>query len=82
MSTLFASLVSSEIVWLDIVGLVTAVTLIGAAIAGRGRTVAHGRISYWQVAPWLRPILGIAGLGLLGLVVVHFLRTFYLVPRS
>jgi hypothetical protein len=82
MSTLLALLVSGDIVWLDIIGLVTAVTLIEAALAGKGRTVAHGRLSYWQVAPWLRPILGIVGLGLLGFVVVHFLRTFYLVPRS
>jgi hypothetical protein len=82
MSTPLALLLSSDIVWLDIIGLITAVTLIEAAFAGRGRTVAHGRISYWQVAPWLRPILGIAGLGLLGLVVIHFLRTFSLVPRS
>jgi hypothetical protein len=82
MSTLLALLVSGDIVWLDIIGLVTAVTLIEAALAGKGRTVAHGRLSYWQVAPWLRPILGIVGLGLLGFVVVQFLRTFYLVPRS
>jgi hypothetical protein len=68
---------TSDIVWLDVIGLVTAVSMLEAAIAGRGRTVAHGRVSYWQVAPWLRPILGIVGLGLLGFVVVHFLRTFY-----
>jgi hypothetical protein len=82
MSSLLALLVSSDAVWLDILGLVTAVSLLEAALAGRGRTVAHGRTSHWRVAPWLRPILGIAGLGLLGLVVVHFLRTFYFVPRS
>jgi hypothetical protein len=72
-----ALLVGSDIVWLDIIGLVSAVSMLGAALAGRGRTVAHGRVSYWQVAPWLRPILGIVGLALLGIVVVHFVRTFY-----
>lgn len=77
-----AFLVRSDIVWLDIIGLVTAIMLLEAALAGRGRTVAHGRISYWRVVPWIRPILGIVGLGLLGLVVGHFLRMFYLVPRS
>jgi hypothetical protein len=72
-----ALLVGSDFVWLDIIGLVTAVSMLGAALAGRGRTVAHGHVSYWQVAPWLRPILGIVGVVLLGIVVVHFVRTFY-----
>jgi len=69
--------IGRDIAWLDIIGLVTAVSMLEAALAGRGRTVAHGRMSYWQVAPWLRPILGIVGLGLLGFAVVHFLRMFY-----
>jgi hypothetical protein len=69
-------------IWLDVIGLTTAVSFLEAALAGRGRTVAHGRTSYWHVAPWLRPILGIVGLGLLGLVVVDFLRRFYLAPKS
>jgi hypothetical protein len=69
----------SNSVWLDIIGLVTAVTCLEAAVTGRGRTHGRGRVSYWPVAPWLRPILGIVGFGVLGVVVVHFLRNFYLV---
>ena len=67
---------SSHSIWLDIVGLTIGVTLLEAALYGRGRTVAHGRASYWQVAPWLRPVLGVVGLGLLGLVLVSFLGRF------
>jgi hypothetical protein len=69
-------LARSHSIWLDIVGLTIAVTLLEAAFHGRGRTVAHGRASYWQVAPWLRPVLGVVGLGLLGLVLVSFLGRF------
>jgi hypothetical protein len=65
-------------VWLDIIGLAVALSLMEAAVLGRGRTVGRGRVTYWQVAPWLRPILGVVGIVLLGLIVVHFLRTFYL----
>ena len=54
-------LARSHSIWLDIVGLTIAVTLLEAAFYGRGRTVAHGRASYWQVAPWLRPVLGVVG---------------------
>ena len=61
--------------WLDIIGLALAVSLLEAAILDRGRTHGKGRLRYWRVAPWLRPILGMV---VLGLVVVHFLRTFYL----
>jgi hypothetical protein len=68
--------ISGHSIWLDIIGLTIAVTLLEAAFYGRGRTVAHGRESYWQVAPWLRPLLGIVGLGLLGLVLVSFLGRF------
>ena len=77
MSTPLALLFGSGIVWLDIIGLVTAVSMLEAAFTGRGRTVLRGHVNYWQVAQWLRPILGIVGLGLLGFVAVHFLRTFY-----
>lgn len=63
-------------IWLDVVGLVTAVTFLEAAFTGRGRTISRGHASFWQVAPWLRPVLGIVGLGLLGLVLVNFLRRF------
>ena len=65
-----------NIVWLDIVGLATAISLLEAAFYGRGRTVLRGHVNYWQVAPWLRPVLGIVGFALLALVVVHFLRRF------
>jgi hypothetical protein len=68
---------SSDSVWLDIVGLALAVTFLEAAFYGRGRTVLRGHVNYWHVTPWLRPILGIVGFGLLGFVVVHFLRRFY-----
>ena len=82
MGTAFAALVSSDSVWLDVIGLAAAVTLLEAAVTGRGRTHGRGRVSYWRVALWLRPVLGIVGFGLLGVVVVHFLRSFYLVhPR-
>ena len=63
-------------IWLDVVGLVTAVTFLEAALTGRGRTVSRGHASFWQVAPWLRPVLGIVGLGLLSLVLVNFFRRF------
>jgi len=63
-------------IWLDVVGLATAVTFLEAALTGRGRTVARGHASFWQAAPWLRLVLGIVGLGLLGLVLVNFLRRF------
>jgi hypothetical protein len=69
-------LLSRQPVWLDVIGLAIAVTLLEAALAGRGRTIAHGRTSFWHVAPWLRPILSIIGFGLLGLVVVSFFARF------
>ena len=61
-------------VWRDVLGLTMAVTLLEAALVGYGTTVGHGRRSYWRVAPWLRPIFGLIGCGLLGIVVVDFLR--------
>jgi hypothetical protein len=77
-----APFLTSNSVWLDVIGLVTAVALLEAAVTGRGRTHGRGRVSYWRVAPWLRPVLGIVGFGVLGGAVVHFLRSFYLVhPR-
>lgn len=62
----------------DIIGLATAVSVLEAAILGRGRTHGKYRVRYSHVAPWLPPILGMIGLVLLGLVVLHFLRAFYL----
>ena len=77
-----ARFLTSDSVWLDVIGLVTAVALLEAAVTGRGRTYGRGRVSYWRVAAWLRPVLGIVGFGVLGGAVVHFLRSFYLVhPR-
>ena len=66
--------------WLDIIGLATSVSLLEAAVLGRGRTPGKGRVSYRRVAPSLRPILAVVGMVLLVLVlvVVHFLRTFYI----
>jgi hypothetical protein len=77
---LLALIMGSDSVWLDIIGLAAAVSLLEAAIFGKGRTHGRGRISYWPVAFWLRPILGIVGLGLLAVVAVHFLKSFYLSP--
>jgi hypothetical protein len=67
-----------NIVWLDIIGLATGVSLLEAAFYGRGRTVLRGHVNHWQVAPLLRPVLGIVGMVLLGLVVVHSLGTLHL----
>ena len=63
-------------IWLDVIGLVTAVTFLEAAVTGRGRTISRGHENFWQVAPWLRPVLGIVGLGLLGIVLVNVLGRF------
>jgi hypothetical protein len=71
MTTFATWLGGGNIVWLDIIGLVTAVSLLEAALCGRGRTALRGHVNYWQVAPWLRPVLGIVGMVLLGLVVLH-----------
>ena len=65
---------SGHSIWLDLVGLALAVTFLEAAFYGRGRTVLRGHVNYWQVAPWLRPVLGIVGLGLLSLILVNFFR--------
>jgi hypothetical protein len=60
--------------WLDFVGLALAITFLEAAIRGVG--VTRGR--YWQVAPRFRPIVGLAGVGLLVLVVADVLTRFNL----
>jgi hypothetical protein len=67
--------------WLDIIGLAIAVSLLEAAITGIGVTSGRGNRSYWRVAPRFRPILGLAGLGLLVLVAADFLTRFNLFPR-
>jgi hypothetical protein len=36
-------------IWLDVVGLVTAVTFLEAAFPGRGRTISRGHAGVWQV---------------------------------
>ena len=70
-----------EIGWLDIAGLAFAITLLEAAIRGVGVTTLRGSRNYWRVAPGFRPILGLAGVGLLILVTVDFLARFDLFPR-
>jgi hypothetical protein len=67
--------------WLDFVGLAMAFTLLQAAITGRGVTSLRGHRNYWQVAARFRPIVGLAGLGLLVLVAVDFLTRSNLLPR-
>ena len=67
---------NSHSVWLDIFGLTVAVTLLEAAVRGVGTTYGRGRTSQWRVAPWLRPVLAVVGLGLLLLVFIDFLRRF------
>lgn len=78
MAYLAVWLQSTEVVWLDIIGLATGVSMLEAAAYGRGRTVGKGRVSSWLVPAWLRPVLVIVGLGLLTLEAAHFLWTFYL----
>ena len=62
---------------LDFVGLALAVSFLEAAIRGVG--VTKGR--NWRVSPEFRPILGLAGIGLLVLVAVDVLTRFNLLPR-
>ena len=69
-------LASRQSIWVDVIGLAIAVTLLEAALAGRGRTIAHGRTSYWHVAPWLRPMVAIIGFVLLALVLINVLMRF------
>ena len=63
-------LVPSNGVWLDIICLAVAVTLLEGAVTGRGTT--RGR--HWPVSLRLRPLFGIVGFGLLAFVVVDFFR--------
>ena len=67
----------SEASWLDFIGLALALSFLEAAIRGAGTT--KGGI--WRVAPRFRPILGLAGVGLLVLVAVDVLTKFNLLPR-
>jgi hypothetical protein len=66
-----------EASWLDFVGLALAISFLEAAIRGVG--VTKGR--NWRVAPRFRPILGLAGVGLLVLVAADVLTRFNLLPR-
>ena len=70
-----------EASWLDFVGLALAISLLEAAIRGVGVTHGRGRRRYWQVAPRFRPILGLAGVGLLVLVAADVLTKFNLLHR-
>jgi hypothetical protein len=65
-----------EASWLDFVGLALALSFLEAAICGVG--VTKGR--RWKVAPRFRPILGLAGVGLLVLVTADVLTKFNLLP--
>jgi hypothetical protein len=70
-----------EIAWLDFVAFAVVATLLEAAIRGVGTTVSKGQCNNWQVAPRFRPILGLAGIGLLVLVAADVLARFNLLPR-
>jgi hypothetical protein len=59
-------------VWLDIICLAVAVTLLESAVTGRGTT--RGR--QWGLSLRLRPLFAIVGFALLAFVVVDFLRRF------
>jgi len=63
-------LLPSGRIWLDILSLAVAVTLIEGAATGRGTT--RGR--HWPVSMRLRPLFAIAGFGLLAFVVVDFFQ--------
>ena len=67
----------SEASWLDFIGLALAISFLEVAIRGVG--VTRGR--NWRVAPRFRPILGLAGVGLLLLVAADVLTRFNLLPR-
>ena len=76
-----ATMSIGEISWLDFVGFALTVTLLEAAMRGVGTTVLKGHRNNWQVARRFRPILGLAGMGLLVLVAAHVLTRFNLLPR-
>ena len=63
--------------WLDFIGLALALSFLQAAICGVGVTKGH----HWRVAPRFRPILGLAGIGLLVLIAADVLTKFNLLPR-
>jgi hypothetical protein len=62
----------SNIVWLDIICLAVAVTLLEGAVTGRGTT--RGR--HWPVSLRLRPLFAIVGFGLLAFAIADFFRRF------
>jgi hypothetical protein len=62
----------SERVWLDIICLAIAVTLLEGAVTGRGTT--RGRP--WPVSLRLRPLFAVVGFGLLAFAIVDFFRRF------
>jgi hypothetical protein len=69
-----------EATWLDFIGLALAISFLEAAITDVGVTHGRGRRSYWRVAPRFRPILGLAGVGLLVLVAADVLTRFNRLP--
>ena len=58
--------------WLEIIGLVLAVSLMESAVTGKMRKARTHR--YWPVPLRLRPVFGIVGFGLLGLALVDFFQ--------
>ena len=66
-----------EASWLAFIGLALAVSFLESAISGVGVTKGHR----WRVSPRFRPILGLAGVGLLVLVAADVLTRFNLLPR-
>jgi len=70
-----------EASWLDFVGVTLAVMFLEAAIRGVGVANGRGNRSFWRVPPKFRPILGLAGAGLLVLVAADVLTKFNLLPR-
>jgi hypothetical protein len=62
--------------WVDFFGFAAALTCLEAAITGTGRTTHKGHVNLWSVSPRLRPILGVAGIGLLIFVAVDLLKRF------
>jgi len=64
-------------VWLDVMGLAAAASLIEMALTGKGTTVGRGTTSQWRVAQSLRPIFGVIGVGLLVFAIVDFVKKIW-----
>ncbi len=64
----------SSMLWLEIIALALAVSLLEGAVTGKlkGRRGGH-----WPVPLRLRPLFGVIGFGLVTFVLVDFLRRFF-----